>query len=77
MEMDFTKPLVNFWTKRIMTIVNNDNIMLCAVGSLTLSPIFPIATPTRLKPITVMTDPVTIGGKKRAILEKIPATKMT
>ena len=50
---------------------------LCPVGFSTLFPIFPMATGIKVKPIVVMTDPVTIAGKRLATLEKIPEIRIT
>ena len=40
-------------------------------------PIFPIATGIKVKPIVVMTEPVTIDGKRLATFEKMPETRTT
>ena len=60
-----------------MRIVITAKIKLCTVGLAALFPMFPIATGIKVKPIVVMTDPVTIDGKRLAILEKKPETRMT
>ncbi len=41
----------------------------------TLFPIAPIATGMRVKPIVVMTDPVTIEGRIGTLLKKAPETR--
>ena len=70
-------PVVKILIKRIITIVETAKIKLWIVGLSTLFPILPIATGIRLKPIVVITEPVTIGGNSFRILEKIPETKIT
>ena len=77
MEMDFRKPFAKIFTNSIIKIVTTANSKLCAVGFSLLFPILPIATGISVKPIVVITEPVTIGGKKLAILEKMPAIKRT
>ena len=37
----------------------------------------PIATGIKVKPIVVITEPVTTGGKKSTIFEKMPEIKIT
>ena len=76
-EIDFKKPFAKILINKTTPIVTSDKVKDCKLGSFALSPIFPIATGINVKPIVVITDPVTIGGKKFATLEKMPATKTT
>ena len=62
-EIDLINPFVKILIKRIITTVIVANNKLCEVGSGELFPILPIATGINVKPIVVITDPVTIDGK--------------
>ena len=77
MEIDLINPFVKILIKRIITTVIAAKSKLCPVGSGTLFPMFPIATGIKVKPIVVMTDPVTIEGKRSAIFAKTPETRTT
>src|SRR5699024_12452931 len=63
-EIDFKKPLAKILTDKTIAMVIKAKIIDCAVGELMLSPIFPIATGIKVKPMVVITEPVTTGGKK-------------
>ena len=76
-EIERMKPFVKMFIKRITTIVKIARIKLELIGFGTLLPILPIATGIRLRPIVVITEPVTIGGKRERIFEKTPEIKMT
>ena len=61
---------------------DNQNSDSCKQETLTswlwnVIPIFPIATGIKVKPIVVMTEPVTIDGKRLATFEKVPETRTT
>ena len=76
-EMDLINPLVKMLIKRIIKTVIAASKRLWPVGSGTLFPIFPIATGIKVSPIVVITDPVTIEGKRLATFEKMPEIKTT
>ena len=76
-EIDLINPLVKILTKRIMRTVIIAKAKLCPVGFSTLFPIFPMATGIKVNPIVVITEPVTIAGKRLATLEKIPEIRIT
>ena len=76
-EMDFTNPFVKMLMSKIMATVMSDKVRLPAVGSGTLPPIFPIATGMSVKPIVVITEPVTMAGKNFASFEKMPEMRTT
>ena len=75
--IDFKKPLAKILTAKTIAMVIKAKIIDCAVGESMLSPIFPIATGIKVKPMVVITEPVTTGGKKAAIFEKMPAITIT
>ena len=77
MAMDLRKPFAKIFTRSIIKIVTAANNKLWAVGFSLLFPILPMATGMSVNPMVVITDPVTIAGKKLAILEQNPAIKRT
>ena len=79
--IDLIKPRPQTCTTMIKAIVTNARSKFLGSPKL-LSvakppPIFSTATGIKVKPITVMTVPVTKGGNRRLIFEKNPAIRTT
>ncbi len=68
-ENDLKKPFVKMLMTKIMATCDEDKIRL-PVGSGTLSPVISDSDRISVKPIVVITEPVTIGRSKRSF-EKI------
>ena len=80
-EIRLTNPWVNTWIKIIISAVTKPKIKLLALpkcGSATLPPpIFWKATGINVKPIKVISDPVTTTGKNLRSRAKSPLIKKT
>ncbi len=79
--MERMNPFANICTptmRRIVTNASSRFVLSPKSAAVALPPpIFSIATGINVKPITVITVPVTKGGNNFLILEKIPETNTT
>jgi len=62
---------------KIIKMVKTASMTLDSCGLGTLLPMFPIATGTKVRPIVVITLPVTSGGKNLRTFENTPEMRMT